>query len=56
MYFPVLVAKVYTLIFILEIRILLRVLCQGYWKNRPLQQLFKVFIYIYFAATCFGPH
>jgi hypothetical protein len=28
---------------------------QGYWKNRPSQQLFKVFIYIYFAATCFGP-
>jgi hypothetical protein len=28
---------------------------QGYWKNRPSQQLFKVFIYIlYFAATCFG--
>jgi hypothetical protein len=28
---------------------------QGYWKNLPSQQLFKVFIYIYFAATCFGP-
>jgi hypothetical protein len=28
---------------------------QGYWKNRPSQQLFKVFIYIYFAVTCFGP-
>jgi hypothetical protein len=27
---------------------------QGYWKNRPSQQLFNVFIYIYFAATCFG--
>jgi hypothetical protein len=28
---------------------------QGYWKKRPSQQLFKVFIYTYFAATCFGP-
>jgi hypothetical protein len=28
---------------------------QGYWKNRPLQQLFKVFIYIHFAATFSGP-
>jgi hypothetical protein len=35
--------------------ILLCVLYQGYWKNRPSQQLFKVFIYIYFATTCFGP-
>jgi hypothetical protein len=33
----------------------LRVLYQGYWKNRPLQQLFKVFIYTYFAVKCFGP-
>jgi hypothetical protein len=31
------------------------VLNQGYCKNRPSQQLFKVFIYTYFAATCFGP-
>jgi hypothetical protein len=23
---------------------------QGYWKNCPSQQLFKVFIYIYFAG------
>jgi hypothetical protein len=30
-------------------------LYQGYWKNRPSHQLFKVFIYIYFTATCFGP-
>jgi hypothetical protein len=37
--------------FILEFCILLRVLYQGYRKNRPSQQLFKVFIYIYFAAT-----
>jgi hypothetical protein len=28
---------------------------QGYWKNRPSQQLFKAFIYIYLAATCFSP-
>jgi hypothetical protein len=28
---------------------------QGYWKNCPSQQLFEVFIYIYFATTCFGP-
>jgi hypothetical protein len=28
---------------------------KGYWTNRPSQQLFKVFIYIYFAATCLGP-
>jgi hypothetical protein len=35
--------------------ILLRVLYQGYRKNRPSQQLFNVFIYIYFTATCFGP-
>jgi hypothetical protein len=28
---------------------------QGHWKKRPSQQLFKVFIYTYFAATCFGP-
>jgi hypothetical protein len=35
--------------------ILLRVLYQGYWKNRRSQQLFKVFIYTYFAGTCFGP-
>jgi hypothetical protein len=41
--------------FILGFRILLRVLYQGNWKNRPSQQLFKVFIYINFAATCFGP-
>jgi hypothetical protein len=32
----------------------------GIWMSRLLegpssQQLFKVFIYIYFAATCFGP-
>jgi hypothetical protein len=39
---------------ILGFYILLRVLYQGYWKNSPSQQLFKVFIYIYFAATCFG--
>jgi hypothetical protein len=31
-----------------------RLLYQGYWKNRPSQQLLKVFIYIYFAATCIG--
>jgi hypothetical protein len=41
--------------FILGFNILLRILHQGYWKNRPLQQLFKVFIYTYFATTCFGP-
>jgi hypothetical protein len=34
-------------IFILGFCILLRVLHQGYWKNRPSQQLFKVFI-LYF--------
>jgi hypothetical protein len=44
------------MIFILGFCNLLLVLYQGYWKNRPSQQLFKVFIYIYFAATCFGPH
>jgi hypothetical protein len=27
---------------------------QGYVKNHPSQQLFKVFI-LYFAATCFDP-
>jgi hypothetical protein len=41
--------------FILGFCILLRILYQGFWKNRPSQQLFKVFIYIHFAATCFGP-
>jgi hypothetical protein len=40
--------------FILGFDILLRVLYQGYGKNHPSQQ-FKMFIYIYFAATCFGP-
>jgi hypothetical protein len=34
-------------IFILGFFILLHVLYQGYWKNRPSQQLFKVFI-LYF--------
>jgi hypothetical protein len=30
---------------------------QGYWKNRPSQQLFKVFIlyFIYFAPQIRGP-
>jgi hypothetical protein len=43
--------------FILGFCSLLRVLYQGYQKNRPSQQLFKVFIlyFIYFAAICFGP-
>jgi hypothetical protein len=47
--------KIVAVIFILGFCILLHVLYQGYWKNRPWQQLFKVFIPIYFAATCFGP-
>jgi hypothetical protein len=33
--------------------ILLRVLHQGYWKNRPSLQLFNEVIYIYFTAPCF---
>jgi hypothetical protein len=37
-------------IFILEFRILLRALYQGYWKNRLSQQLFKVFIYTYILS------
>jgi hypothetical protein len=41
--------------FILGFCILLRVLSQGYCKNRLSQQLFKLFIYIYFSATCFRP-
>jgi hypothetical protein len=45
---------IFLYIFILGFCIPLRVLYQGYWKNRPSQQLFKVFVYIYFAATCFG--
>jgi hypothetical protein len=45
------------MIFILLFCILLHVLYQGYWKNRPSQQLFKVFIlyFMYFASKCFGP-
>jgi hypothetical protein len=35
------------LIFILGFYILLRVLHQGYWKNRLSQQLFKVSIYLF---------
>jgi hypothetical protein len=54
-YISVLCITSYYGIFILEFCILLRVFYQGYWKNGPWQQLFKVFIYIYFAATCFGP-
>jgi hypothetical protein len=42
-------------ILILGFCFLLRVLYQGYWKNCPSQQLFKMFISIYFAAICFGP-
>jgi hypothetical protein len=34
---------------------MLRVLYHGHGQNSPSQQLFKVFIYIYFAATRFGP-
>jgi hypothetical protein len=44
------------ILFILGFRILLHVLYQSYWKNRPSQQLFKVFIYVYFEATRFGTH
>jgi hypothetical protein len=36
-------------IFVLGPCILLRVRYQGYWKNRPSQELFKVYIHIYLA-------
>jgi hypothetical protein len=32
----------------------IHILYEGKWKNSPSQQLFKVFINIYFSATCFG--
>jgi hypothetical protein len=40
--------------FILGFCILLRVLYQVYWKNRPSQQLFKVFMHIYFDKWNFS--
>jgi hypothetical protein len=43
-----------TVVFILRFCILMRVLYEDYWKNRPSQQLFKVFIYTYFTKTCGG--
>jgi hypothetical protein len=52
---PFFASSIHGNFFILGFCILLRVFYQGYWKNRPSQKLFKVFIYIYFAATCFGP-
>jgi hypothetical protein len=52
-----LVSQVLSVIFILGFCILLRVLYEGYWKNRPSQQLFKVFILylIYFCRHMFRP-
>jgi hypothetical protein len=35
--------------------VLLHVLYQGYWKDRPSQQLFKVFIIYLFRSYIFGP-
>jgi succinate dehydrogenase hydrophobic anchor subunit len=39
------------MIFILGFCILLRELHHGYWKNRPSQQLFKVFYFIFYILS-----